>query len=187
MSKELADREVSDWWEAAMRLGEQLGSDGPRGYYELTPTQWLKWAESELPIAALRSEPVGEIESDGGMVGVKFTNIDWMLSAIDGTKIYAAPSRESRTDRQEPGLSAEQIEHERESYKNGYGVNDARFYTLCDMALRSLTARNEGIEAAAIANWNAAMDYCIKNKINPSERNELFIGCAAIRALKGGK
>jgi len=25
-------------------------------------------------------------------------------------------------------LSAEQIEHERESYKNGYGVNDAAFY-----------------------------------------------------------
>jgi len=95
-------------------------------------------------------------------------------------KLYAAPSREQ--DRREsnsnpapvhgqsktgltgshPGaptptasparLSAEEIEHERESYKNGYGVNDAAFYKLCDMALSALTARDEGIEAAAIMN-----------------------------------
>lgn len=41
-------------------------------------------------------------------------------------------------------LSAEQIEHERESYKNGYGVNDAAFYAICDLALQALRSRPAG-------------------------------------------
>lgn len=109
MSKELADREVSNWWEAAMRLGEQLGSDGPRGYYELTPTQWLKWAESQLPaIAALRSEPVA-VEWEVAMRNLVFAarttggtagpDEHLKLCCDDCEEVLAsAPSRESRTD-----------------------------------------------------------------------------------------
>ena len=67
--------------------------------------------------------------------------------------LRSEPSRESRAELAASGqLSAEQIEHERDSYKGGYGVDDAKFYTLCDMALSSLRGTfTDGIEAAAKA------------------------------------
>lgn len=36
--------ELRDWRSAALRVGEQLATDGPPGYYEFTPGQWLQWA-----------------------------------------------------------------------------------------------------------------------------------------------
>ena len=32
------------WRNAAIRLGEELASVGPDGYYDMTPEQWLEWA-----------------------------------------------------------------------------------------------------------------------------------------------
>jgi len=32
------------WKSAALRIGEELGSLGPQGYYEMTPAEWLSWA-----------------------------------------------------------------------------------------------------------------------------------------------
>ena len=32
------------WHNAALRLGEELKSVGPDGYYDMTPEQWLEWA-----------------------------------------------------------------------------------------------------------------------------------------------
>jgi len=58
----------------------------------------------------------------------------------------------------EPGLSAEQVEEMRRGLladafwseqQDEDHWSDERINTLCDMALRSLTARDEGIEAAA--------------------------------------
>lgn len=39
-------RKVGDvtWRNAAIRLGEELASVGPNGYYDMTPKQWLEWA-----------------------------------------------------------------------------------------------------------------------------------------------
>lgn len=46
-------------------------------------------------------------------------------------------------DQPAAGLTSEQVEHERESYKNGYGVDDKKFYALCDAALDAMKLRNE--------------------------------------------
>jgi hypothetical protein len=40
------------WQSAAQRLGEELASSGPAGYYSMTPEQWLAWS-----LAALRPVP----------------------------------------------------------------------------------------------------------------------------------
>lgn len=37
-------------------------------------------------------------------------------------------------------LTREEILHERESHKNGYGVDDRKFYAMCDLALSALEA-----------------------------------------------
>ena len=36
------------WKDAAMRLGEELASVGPDGYYDMTPQQWLDWAMKQM-------------------------------------------------------------------------------------------------------------------------------------------
>jgi hypothetical protein len=37
------------WRNAALRLGEELSSVGPNGYYDMTPEQWLDWALEQAP------------------------------------------------------------------------------------------------------------------------------------------
>jgi hypothetical protein len=37
------------WKDAAIRLGEELSSVGPDGYYDMTPQQWLDWALNQQP------------------------------------------------------------------------------------------------------------------------------------------
>lgn len=37
------------WRNAALRLGEELSSVGPKGYYDMTPEQWLDWALEQSP------------------------------------------------------------------------------------------------------------------------------------------
>lgn len=36
------------WKEAALRVGEALSPNGPSGYYQFTPEQWLEWALSTV-------------------------------------------------------------------------------------------------------------------------------------------
>lgn len=37
-----------DWKTAAQCLGENLGRNGPTGYYEFTASEWLAWALKEI-------------------------------------------------------------------------------------------------------------------------------------------
>ena len=45
----LSHRE-GQWRNAALRVGEQLTSVGPDGYYAMTPERWLAWALRELGV-----------------------------------------------------------------------------------------------------------------------------------------
>jgi hypothetical protein len=40
------------WKGAALRLGEELASVGPTGYYAMTPAQWLAWCLAQAKIRA---------------------------------------------------------------------------------------------------------------------------------------
>lgn len=45
------------WREVALRLGEELASVGPDGYYSMTPNEWLEWALRQVtPRALARSK-----------------------------------------------------------------------------------------------------------------------------------
>ena len=39
----------ADWRNAAVRVGEELSSVGPDGYYNMTAEQWLDWALKQHP------------------------------------------------------------------------------------------------------------------------------------------
>jgi hypothetical protein len=46
---EAEKREPVAWKNAAIRLGEELSSVGPDGYYNMTAAQWLDWAMDQQP------------------------------------------------------------------------------------------------------------------------------------------
>jgi hypothetical protein len=43
------EQEPVAWKNAAIRLGEELSSVGPDGYYDMTAEQWLDWAMDQRP------------------------------------------------------------------------------------------------------------------------------------------
>jgi hypothetical protein len=43
------EQEPVAWKNAAIRLGEELSSAGPDGYYNMTAEQWLDWAMDQQP------------------------------------------------------------------------------------------------------------------------------------------
>ncbi len=55
------EQEPVAWKNAAMRIGEELSSVGPDGYYDMTAEQWLSWAMDQRPTGkqSLQVEPVG--------------------------------------------------------------------------------------------------------------------------------
>ena len=53
------EQEPVAWRNAAIRLGEDLYSVGPNGYYDMTASQWLDWALSVVNTAPPKREWVG--------------------------------------------------------------------------------------------------------------------------------
>lgn len=62
------------WREAALRIGEDLGSTGPDGYYDMTPENWLYWAIGQIrkggrpnipPIAWIHYNQWDKLVNDG--------------------------------------------------------------------------------------------------------------------------
>ena len=53
------EQEPVAWRNAALRLGEDLYSVGPDGYYDMTAIQWLDWALSVINTAPPKREWVG--------------------------------------------------------------------------------------------------------------------------------
>ena len=50
--KEQPEQEPVAWRNAAIRVGEDLCSVGPFGYYDMTAKQWLDWALSVVTVHA---------------------------------------------------------------------------------------------------------------------------------------
>lgn len=48
--------EIHCWRSAALRIGEELASVGPDGYYDLPPNRWLVWALAAIRLLRERLE-----------------------------------------------------------------------------------------------------------------------------------
>jgi hypothetical protein len=86
------------WRDAAIRLGEELSSVGPNGYYNMTAKQWLDWAMAQEPrgknsLAQPEQEPVAWV-CNHYEAGVK-NDVDYWQDDIDalpvGTPLYTTP------------------------------------------------------------------------------------------------
>ena len=74
------------WQSAAQRLGEELASSGPAGYYSMTPEQWLAWS-----LAALRPVPApGGDALREALQGIEWAG-EWVVG-MDGRHVRSCPA-----------------------------------------------------------------------------------------------
>jgi hypothetical protein len=63
----------SEWQNAALRLGEELSTVGPDGYYNMSASEWLDWAMKHITPARIEQEPVAWVTTwnEHGDAGVE--------------------------------------------------------------------------------------------------------------------
>ncbi len=93
------------WHQVALRVGEELASVGPDGYYTFTPEQWRDWALKVLEGPRLRKE-LGEPRMYSDMAG------NWMRGVL-----IAEPNDQLAPD-PAPGLREALIVRLREAQQN---------------------------------------------------------------------
>ena len=72
------------WHKAAIRLGEELASVGPVGYYEMDAKEWLDWAMSTVQTriwVGLTEDEIDELEKE--FIGFSVPNIYNFVQAIE--------------------------------------------------------------------------------------------------------
>lgn len=91
------EQELLAWKNAALRVGEDLSSIGPNGYYNMTAQQWLDWAMAQQPrgnnsLAQPEQEPVAYIDmSEWPPVRFKEGTLRCDIAHLDGQKLYTTP------------------------------------------------------------------------------------------------
>ena len=99
------------WRDAAIRLGEELSSVGPDGYYEMNAWDWLDWALEQEPrgknsLAQTEQEPVAWVcYGTPGKRDIDFEESDINALPI-GTNLYTTPPQRTWV-----GLTDEDIEN----------------------------------------------------------------------------
>ena len=99
------EQELLAWKNAALRVGEDLSSIGPNGYYNMTAQQWLDWAMAQQPrgnnsFAQPEQEFVAYIDmSEWPPVRFKEGTLRCDIAHLDGQKLYTTPpQRKPLTD-----------------------------------------------------------------------------------------
>jgi hypothetical protein len=89
LREELAkpEQEPVAWRNAAIRLGEDLYSVGPNGYYDMTAKQWLDWALSVVNTASPRKPWVSLTDEDTANICMQGDINNWHdEQVIDATE-----------------------------------------------------------------------------------------------------
>jgi hypothetical protein len=109
------------WRNAAIRVGEDLCSVGPFGYYDMTAEQWLDWALSVVTVhlppqpKQEQGEPVAmRYDFDG--YGYKYidsgSGSDWQTRVKDAEPVYGKP--QPKQEQGEPDWKALVLNHNAE-------------------------------------------------------------------------
>ena len=115
--KEPQEQELVSWRNAAIRVGEDLCSVGPFGYYDMTAKQWLDWALSVVTVHAPPPQPNSEQEpvawrswNDKDKFGFWDTKAEaesWCDLDFDSEPLYTIPPPQ----REWVGLTDEERDH----------------------------------------------------------------------------
>jgi len=82
------EQEPVTWRNAAIRVGEDLCSVGPIGYYDMTANQWLDWA---LSVVTVHSAPQ---RTWVGLTDDQIDECDWGQSERDHARAIEAKLKE---------------------------------------------------------------------------------------------
>lgn len=91
-----ATQEPVSWRNAAIRVGEDLCSVGPFGYYDMTAEQWLTWALSVVtvhPQPKAEQEPVACVVPHGATMRLEWASVDAAHNAKIGPLYTTPPHR----------------------------------------------------------------------------------------------
>jgi len=81
-------KEPVAWKNAAIRLGEELSSVGPAGYYDMTAEQWLDWAMTQQPrgknsLPAAQRQWVGLTDEERNKIRFDYLDYDERARATE--------------------------------------------------------------------------------------------------------
>lgn len=71
------------WRNAAIRVGEELSSVGPDGYYGMTAQQWLDWAMEQQPVGKTSLAQPNEFNPDWDAMAVMVEEQQRMAKRIE--------------------------------------------------------------------------------------------------------
>ena len=113
--KEALKLELEAWKNAAIRLGEELSSVGPDGYYDMTAQQWLDWAMEQEPrgknsLAQPEQEPVAWGVFEGNLHDMFFIKAEAVeMAHLKGSHAEVRPLYTTPQKRPWVGLTDEDI------------------------------------------------------------------------------
>ena len=114
------EKEKQAWRNAAIRIGEELSSVGPDGYYDMNAWQWLDWAMENVKKSQPEQEPLAWIST--GPASMIHWTADKPAYGDDWVPLYTAPpQRKPLTDE-----DIERIVREARVGEHGIGYTIAR-------------------------------------------------------------
>ena len=96
------EKEKQAWRNAAIRIGEELSSVGPDGYYDMNAWQWLDWAMENVKKAQPKQEPLAWIST--GPASMIHWTADKPAYGDDWVPLYTTPPQRTWV-----GLTDEEI------------------------------------------------------------------------------
>jgi hypothetical protein len=85
------DYEPVTWRNAAIRVGEDLCSVGPFGYYEMSAEQWLDWALSVVTVHAPPAQPAVQEGRDWSLLAATQESLREHMAEIKRLKAAQNP------------------------------------------------------------------------------------------------
>ena len=96
------EKEKQAWRNAAIRIGEELSSVGPDGYYDMNAWQWLDWAMENVKKSQPEQEPLAWIST--GPASMIHWTADKPAYGDDWVPLYTTPPQRTWV-----GLTDEEI------------------------------------------------------------------------------
>jgi len=140
----------TDWRNAAIRLGEELSSVGPDGYYDMTAQQWLEWAMAQHPRGKhlLPEQPEQE-----PVKLVKFNCTCGRTMNFESVHGVVAPQREPLTDGRISDLWCDSTDRE-------WVTEDTHVFARAIEAAHGITSEGGGMSKHTPGPWRAIYVGC---------------------------
>ena len=106
------EQEPNPWRFAAQRLGEDLSTVGPDGYYKMSASEWLDWAMKHITPARIEQEPVAYWHRDPNLDPEEYEGMLYFPDDKEGHCANCIPLYTTPPQREWGGLTTEDLANE---------------------------------------------------------------------------